>query len=83
MQSYTERNARRGGITEDEFLERMKTAGFQVWGTPRPGFMWEFTHPDTPRRLYSMAIRETFSAALARFEGELPQAWPHPDEFWP
>jgi hypothetical protein len=71
MLSYTERNARRGGTTEIEFLARLVKLGFRAVDPPRHGFLWEFEHPDTGPRRYWMQAQEGYSRALQRLEADL------------
>lgn len=76
--SWSERAARRGAITEGEFLTEMREAGFMVVKT-RPEDLWEFAHPDTPRQRYVIKSRpiEPYSQALPRLKAELDKARRH------
>lgn len=71
MLSWTERNRRRGAITRNEFLSRVALAGF-VEVPSRPGFMHEFTHPDTGARHYCVrAAQGGYARSLASMQDEL------------
>jgi hypothetical protein len=71
--SWTDRAALRGAISERLFLSAMREAGFRTI-LPRHGYTWEFRHPATGERCYSVPFTERYSAALPRLRHELEAA---------
>jgi hypothetical protein len=68
--SWTERQARRGAVTEREFLATMDRLGFSLTD-PLPDCIWTFTHAFTGARRYAVRNGETYRVALERFRTAL------------
>lgn len=69
MQSWSRRNRLRGGITQSEFLDQMRRAGFRVCADTLPSApLFAFVHNYTGDRLYRVNTGETFSHALDRLK---------------
>lgn len=76
MLSYSERNRRRGAMTERDFLAAVRRLGF-VGIPPAPEAMWQFTHAETGGHVYTVPLRLPpggYVAALAGLSKELSDA---------
>lgn len=69
MTSWSDRYARRGGMSLGEFLAELRSKGFvEEWA--RPGHAYEFSHPDAGD--WTFVVRsESFATAAGRLVGEL------------
>ncbi len=61
----------RGAMAEAVFLAEMDRLGFVLADPPRPGFLWEWTHPDTGARRYIMRQGESYATRLGTLRDEL------------
>lgn len=69
MMGYEDRRARRGAMSQDEFVRSMWALGFREV-TPAKGVIWEFVHSDTGERRYIARDPDPLGELLQRFQRE-------------